>query len=224
MNSNNDPSIEEVLQEKDSEKQKQKYNDYVSNITPKSNRFLNCAKAFLVGGAICVVGEGFNSLYQYLGNDKELAGLYTTLSLILLSIILTGLNIYQKLGQFGGAGSIVPITGFANSVVSPAIEFQAEGQVFGIGCKIFTIAGPVILYGIFCSWVVGVIYWLLWKFFLCFKRVKKYTRKLLSYEYIFLKNYFRQKNRGRDSLLLLPGLFGYNDRKYAIYWRKQDKR
>ena len=110
--------------------------------------------------AICVVGEGFNSLYQYLGNDKELAGLYTTLSLILLSIILTGLNIYQKLGQFGGAGSIVPITGFANSVVSPAIEFQAEGQVFGIGCKIFTIAGPVILYGIFCSWVVGVIYWL----------------------------------------------------------------
>ena len=81
MNSNNDPSIEEVLQEKDSEKQKQKYNDYVSNITPKSNRFLNCAKAFLVGGAICVVGEGFNSLYQYLGNDKELAGLYTTLSL-----------------------------------------------------------------------------------------------------------------------------------------------
>ena len=149
MNSNNDPSIEEVLQEKDSEKQKQKYNDYVSNITPKSNRFLNCAKAFLVGGAICVVGD-----------DKELAGLYTTLSLILLSIILTGLNIYQKLGQFGGAGSIVPITGFANSVVSPAIEFQAEGQVFGIGCKIFTIAGPVILYGIFCSWVVGVIYWL----------------------------------------------------------------
>ena len=121
-----------------------KYNDYVSNITPKSNRFLN-AKAFLVGGAICVVGEGFNSLYQYLGNDKELAGLYTTLSLILLSIILTGLNIYQKLGQFGGAGSIVPITGFANSVVSPAIEFQAEGQVFGIGFKIFTIGAPVIL-------------------------------------------------------------------------------
>lgn len=160
MNQNNNPRIEEVLQEKDSEKQKEEYNQYVSNITPKSNRFLNCAKAFLVGGTICLLGEGFNSFYQYLGNDKELAGLYTTLSLILLSIILTGFNIYQKLGQFGGAGSIVPITGFANSVVSPAIEFQAEGQVFGIGCKIFTIAGPVILYGIFCSWVVGVIYWL----------------------------------------------------------------
>ena len=113
MNQKNSPQIEEVLQEKDSEKQKEKYNEYVSNITPKSNRFLNCAKAFLVGGTICLLGEGFNSFYQYLGNDKELAGLYTTLSLILLSIILTGLNIYQKLGQFGGAGSIVPITGFA---------------------------------------------------------------------------------------------------------------
>ena len=99
MNQKNSPQIEEVLQEKDSEKQKEKYNEYVSNITPKSNRFLNCAKAFLVGGTICLLGEGFNSFYQYLGNDKELAGLYTTLSLILLSIILTGLNIYQKLGS-----------------------------------------------------------------------------------------------------------------------------
>lgn len=113
----------------------------------------------MVGGAICCIGEGFSSFYQYLGNDKELSSLYATMSLVVLSIILTGLNIYQKIGQFGGAGSIVPITGFANSVVSPAIEFQAEGQVFGIGCKIFTIAGPVILYGIFSSWVFGVLYW-----------------------------------------------------------------
>ncbi len=156
------PSIEEVLQEKDTEKQKEKYNAYVKNMTPKSSRLGNCAKAFLVGGAICLLGEICNRFYQYLGNDKELAGMYTTLTLIAISIILTGLNLYQKLGQFGGAGSIVPITGFANSVVSPAIEFQTEGQVFGIGVKIFTIAGPVILYGIFCSWVVGVIYWL-WK-------------------------------------------------------------
>lgn len=152
--------IQAVLEEKDSEKQKEKYNAYVESITPKSNRFLNCAKAFLVGGTICLIGECFHSFYEYLENPEELAGLYTTLSLVALSILLTGLNIYQKLGQFGGAGSIVPITGFANSVVSPAIEFQAEGQVFGIGCKIFTIAGPVILYGIFSSWVVGVIYWL----------------------------------------------------------------
>lgn len=154
------PQIEEVLQEKDSEKQKEKYNAYVKNMTPKTNCMVNCAKAFLVGGSICLLGEILNQFYQNMGNEKELAGSYTTLTLIALSIILTGLNIYQKLGQFGGAGSIVPITGFANSVVSPAIEFQTEGQVFGIGCKVFTIAGPVILYGIFSSWVVGLIYWL----------------------------------------------------------------
>ena len=110
MNQKNSPQIEEVLQEKDSEKQKEKYNEYVSNITPKSNRFLNCAKAFLVGGTICLLGEGFNSFYQYLGNDKELAGLYTTLSLILLSIILTGLNIYQKLGAKNRSQAINLIT------------------------------------------------------------------------------------------------------------------
>lgn len=160
MQGNSNPGIEEVLQEKDSEKQKEKYNAYVTGITPKSSEILNCAKAFFVGGVICLIGECFHGFYQFIGNPDELAGLYTTLSLIALSILLTGLNIYQKLGQFGGAGSIVPITGFANSVVSPAIEFQAEGQVFGIGCKIFTIAGPVILYGIFCSWVVGIFYWI----------------------------------------------------------------
>lgn len=102
-----------------------------------------------------------NSFYEYLGNEKELAALYGTITLIAISIILTGLNIYQKLAQFGGAGSIVPITGFANSVVSPAIEFQTEGEVFGVGCKIFTIAGPVILYGIVSSWFVGLIYWIM---------------------------------------------------------------
>lgn len=154
------PDIREVLQEQDKTIQKKKYNEYVKNMTPKSNQWLNCAKAFLVGGGICLLGESINQFYQYLGNPEELSGLYTTLTLIALSIILTGFNVYQKLGQFGGAGSIVPITGFANSVVAPAIEFQAEGQVFGIGCKIFTIAGPVILYGIFSSWVVGMIYWL----------------------------------------------------------------
>lgn len=163
MNSkdSNHPKIEEVLQEKDDNKQKEKYNAYVKNMTPKTNGFWNCFKAFIVGGGICLLGEALNQMYMRMGNDKELAGLYATLTLIALSILLTGLNIYQKLGQFGGAGSIVPITGFANSVVSPAIEFQAEGQVFGIGCKIFTIAGPVILYGIFSSWLLGVIYWIL---------------------------------------------------------------
>lgn len=154
------PNMEQILREQDSTHQKKLYNDYVKNMTPKNNPWWNCLKAFLVGGIICLIGEGFNQMYQAMGNEQELAGLYGTISLIALSILLTGLNVYQKLGQFGGAGSIVPITGFANSVVSPAIEFQAEGQVFGIGCKIFTIAGPVILYGIFSSWILGILYWL----------------------------------------------------------------
>lgn len=158
-NSSN-PNMEQIVREQDSAHQKKLYNEYVTNMTPKNNPFMNCLKAFLVGGGICLLGEVFIQFYQYLGNEKELAGLYGTITLIALSIVLTGLNVYQKLGQFSGAGSIVPITGFANSVVSPAIEFQAEGQVFGIGCKIFTIAGPVILYGIFSSWILGLIYWI----------------------------------------------------------------
>ena len=93
--------------------------------------------------------------------DQEAAGSWTSMLLVLLSVLLTGCNLYQKLAKFGGAGTLVPITGFANSVAAPAIEYKKEGQVFGIGCKIFTIAGPVILYGIFSSWVLGVIYWVL---------------------------------------------------------------
>lgn len=154
------PGIEEIINEKDSNLQKEKYNEYVKNMTPKNNGFLNCIKAFITGGSICLLGEIFCSIYKSMGNDDKLAGLYSTMTLIGISIILTGLNIYQKLGQFAGAGSIVPITGFANSVVSPAIEFQAEGDVFGVGCKIFSIAGPVILYGIFSSWILGIIYWI----------------------------------------------------------------
>ena len=133
--------------------QKQKeYNEYVKQVTPTHSLAANMAKAFLTGGAICVVG---------LGMDQEAAGSWTSMLLVLLSVLLTGWNLYQKLAKFGGAGTLVPITGFANSVAAPAIEYKKEGQVFGIGCKIFTIAGPVILYGIFSSWVLGVIYWVL---------------------------------------------------------------
>ena len=149
------------MKQEEKEQINETYNDYVESVTPKANLWLRMAKAFLVGGLICTLGEGLNSFYEYLGNEKELAALYGTITLIAISIILTGLNIYQKLAQFGGAGSIVPITGFANSVVSPAIEFQTEGEVFGVGCKIFTIAGPVILYGIVSSWFVGLIYWIM---------------------------------------------------------------
>ena len=94
------------------------------------------------------------------GMDKDTAASWTLLVLIAGSVILTGLNIYPKIVKFGGAGALVPITSFANSVVAPAVEFKAEGQVFGIGCKIFTIAGPVILYGILSSWVLGILYWI----------------------------------------------------------------
>ena len=100
------------------------------------------------------------SMMNLWGMEKETAMTWTQLELILLSIILTGLNIYPRIVKWGGAGALVPITGFANSVVAPAIEYKAEGQVFGIGCKIFTIAGPVILYGILASWVLGVIDWI----------------------------------------------------------------
>lgn len=124
-------------------------------------------KAFVVGGLICVLGQVILNICTQNGLDKETAGSWCSMILIFLSIVLTGLNIYPAIAKFGGAGALVPITGFANSVAAPAIEFKKEGQVFGIGCKIFTIAGPVILYGIFTSWVLGVIYWIgkMWGWF-----------------------------------------------------------
>ncbi len=143
------------------EQQQKKYNDYVKQITPTHNLWLNMLKAFVTGGVICCIGQFILNTAVSYGLDKDTAGSWCSMLLILLSIILTGLNIYPSIANWGGAGALVPITGFANGVAAPAIEFQKEGQVFGIGCKIFTIAGPVILYGIFSSWVAGVIYWIL---------------------------------------------------------------
>lgn len=105
-----------------------------------------------------MIGQGILEGAKSMGLDKEMAGTWCSLLLILLSVVLTGLSLYQPIADFGGAGALVPITGFANSVCAPAIEFQTEGQVFGVGVKIFTIAGPVILYGIFTSWVLGLVY------------------------------------------------------------------
>ncbi len=141
--------------------QQKKYEKYVKEVTPTHNLFLNMAKAFLTGGLICLVGQFILNYAGKMGLDKETSGSWCSLILILLSVLLTGLNLYPKIGKFGGAGSLVPITGFANSVAAPAIEFKAEGQIFGIGCKIFTIAGPVILYGILSSWILGLLYYLL---------------------------------------------------------------
>lgn len=138
----------------------QEYNKYVRQVTPKSNVWLDMLKAFIVGGIICTIGQAGTKLFMSYGMDKDTANAWTLIILIAAAVILTGLNIFPKIAKFGGAGALVPITGFANSVVSPAIEYKKEGQVFGIGCKIFTIAGPVILYGIFASWVFGLIYWI----------------------------------------------------------------
>ena len=143
------------------EMQKQKYNDYVEQVTPKTNLPLNMAKAFLTGGIICVMGQFILNYCMAQGMDKDTAGSWCSMILVLESVILTGFNLFSKIVDFGGAGALVPITGFANSVAAPAVEYKTEGQVFGIGCKIFTIAGPVILYGIVTSWALGLIYWLL---------------------------------------------------------------
>lgn len=149
---------EQKIQE---EQKKQEYAEYVKEVTPKNNLAIQMIKAFVVGGIICVIGQVIlNVAQQDYGLDKDTAGSWCAMLLVLASAILTGLNLYQKLVKFGGAGALVPITGFANSVASTAIEYQKEGQVYGIGCKIFTIAGPVILYGIFTSWVLGVVYWI----------------------------------------------------------------
>lgn len=142
------------------ETEKQQYADYVKEVTPTHSLWMNMVWAFLVGGAICAIGQGILNYVQSLGLDEKSAGTWTSIVLVLMSIILTGFNLYPSIAKFGGAGALVPITGFANSVAAPAIEFQKEGQVFGIGCKIFTIAGPVILYGVFTSWVAGLLYWL----------------------------------------------------------------
>ena len=146
-------------------KRNEYYNKYVENVTPKNNCLANCCKAFITGGVICAIGQLLINLYMMTGMVKDDAVLWETVTLVGISVILTGFNIYPQITAWGGAGSLVPITGFANSVAAPAIEYKAEGEVFGIGCKIFTISGPVILYGVMTSFGLGILYYiqqLLW--------------------------------------------------------------
>lgn len=157
-------TISQVEQEKNKTERDKLYNQYVKQVTPKHSWLMNLIRAFISGGIICAIGQGFMNFYLARGAEKDLAAAYTTLTLVLIAVVLTGFKVYQKIAKFAGAGSVVPITGFANSVAAPAIEFKKEGQVFGIGCKIFTIAGPVILYGIFSSFILGVIYYIFQKF------------------------------------------------------------
>jgi len=143
------------------EVKKKEYGEYVEQITPKNSLPADMARAFLTGGAICSLGQAMTMILMETGGmEKETAQTWTQLVLIFLSILLTGLNLYPRAAKWGGAGALVPITGFANSVAAAAIEFKKEGQVFGVGAKIFTIAGPVILYGILSSSALGFIYWL----------------------------------------------------------------
>jgi stage V sporulation protein AC len=140
-----------------------RYGEMTKQASPPSPVIKDCVWAFLVGGAICCLGEAMRQMWL-IWYDKELAGMLTSVELIFLSALLTIPGWYQKLATKAGAGTLVPITGFANSVVSPAIEFKAEGWVTGVGTKIFTIAGPVIAYGTLASWVWGILYWITTKF------------------------------------------------------------
>lgn len=137
---------------------KEAYSRRVEEASPPSPLGKDCLLAFLSGGTICTLGQALCNLYQALGASLPQARTGVSLSLIFLSALLTALGLYDNLAKYAGAGTLVPITGFANSVTAPAVEYQKEGQVFGIGCKIFTISGPVILYGILSSWILGVIY------------------------------------------------------------------
>ena len=140
---------------------KETYKKYANARAPKSPILKNCLRAFLVGGLICTIGQGLNTLYtKACGMEKADAGTLTAATLVLIAAILTGLGIFDCVAKFAGAGTLVPITGFANAVVSPAIDAKSEGLILGVGAKIFTVAGPVLLYGTLAGTVYGVVYWI----------------------------------------------------------------
>lgn len=144
----------------DTTERNKKYNEYVEAKTPKTKSFPTLIYAFLIGGLICIIGQGIYdaiaALFPTMGVDAISA--WMIIVLIFIASLLTGLGVYDKIGSFAGAGSIVPITGFANSVTSPAIEFKKEGIIFGLCAKMFTVAGPVIVNGVIVSFIVGIIY------------------------------------------------------------------
>lgn len=141
---------------------KKTYKKFADAHAPRSPIGKNCAYAFCFGGLICMLGQGFNDLYRVLlGLGADEAGLLSSCTLVLISVVLTALGVFDEIAKVAGAGTLVPITGFANSVVSPAIDSKSEGLVLGVGAKIFTVAGPVLLYGILAGAVYGVIYYLI---------------------------------------------------------------
>ena len=136
------------------------YGALVARMAPKSPMWRDCLNAFWIGGLICVVGQIFTNCYGAWGLEKQDAGTAASMTLVALSALLTGLSVYDDIAKHAGAGTLVPITGFANAIAAPAVEFKTEGFVLGVGAKMFTIAGPVILYGLAASVVYGFIYWL----------------------------------------------------------------
>ena len=136
------------------------YGELVEQMAPKSPMGKDCLMAFIIGGLICTVGQVFLNLYGKLGLDKEAAGTAASITLVTLSALLTGLSLYDDIAKHAGAGTLVPITGFANAIAAPAVEFKTEGFILGVGAKMFTIAGPVLVYGTVASVVYGVVYWI----------------------------------------------------------------
>ncbi len=140
----------------------EKYLEFVSSISPKTNEFKTLLRAFIVGGIICAIGQGVRYLFSLVFKlEGEVLAGATSMVMIFLGSFLTGLGVYDRIGKFAGAGSIVPITGFANSVVSPAMEFKSEGFIYGLAAKMFTVAGPIIVFGVSGSVIVGIIYYII---------------------------------------------------------------
>lgn len=137
------------------------YGEMVKKASPNSKSCIDIPCAFVIGGLICVIGQALTDFYSYLGFDNRTSAAWCTVTLVFLSALLTGLGVYEKIAKHGGAGTLVPVTGFANAVASPAVEFKSEGFILGLGAKIFIIAGPVILYGTAASVLYGLIYYFL---------------------------------------------------------------
>ncbi len=141
------------------------YKKYAEKRAKKSNLAADCAKAFFVGGLICCIGQAAGDIYKALGIGEENVKALIPVTLVFIAALLTGLNVFDNIAKFAGAGTLVPITGFANAVVSPALDTKAEGFILGVGAKIFTIAGPVILYGTLASVIYGVVYYIAGRIF-----------------------------------------------------------
>lgn len=137
------------------------YARLVEDMSPKSPSWKNCLNAFWIGGLICAIGQGIMNGYLALGLDKESAGTAMSMTLVAISALLTGLSLYDDIAKHAGAGTLVPVTGFANAISAPAVEFKTEGFILGVGAKMFTIAGPVIVYGVSASVIYGFTYWLM---------------------------------------------------------------